>query len=94
VFACNQISFLQGTRSLQRVKYIIKELYKRETKCLCKVFLKSHRNDAVDTDRLHEFKQMLREAEIPANVDAISSNEEEGPSNNPATDIGGSSMQV
>jgi hypothetical protein len=42
--------FLQGTRSLQRVKYIIKELYKRGIKRLCKVLLKSHRDDAVDTD--------------------------------------------
>jgi hypothetical protein len=77
---------------LQRVKYVIKELCKHRIKHLRKVLIKSHHDDAMDTDRLYEFERMLREVGLTTDVDAISSNEDESLSNAPTTDIGGSSM--
>jgi hypothetical protein len=47
----------------------------------------------IPTDYM-SLSRMLREAGLLDDVDAISSNEEEGPSNAPAINIRGSSMQV
>jgi hypothetical protein len=62
------------------VKHVIKELYKRRTKRLCKVLLRSHKLNVVDTDRLHEFESMLVYAGLPADVEAIEDNNDDNSS--------------
>ena len=56
---------------MQRVKFVIQNLYKRGTRGLAKALLKSHKDDAVDTDTLHEFERVLSDAGLPTNVDEI-----------------------
>jgi len=62
---------LQGLRGIQRAKFVIKQLYKRGTKGLCKMLLKSHQLDAVDCDQVHEFERVLCDAGLPADVESI-----------------------
>jgi hypothetical protein len=59
------------------VKHVIKELYKRRTKRLCTVLLRSHKLNDVDTDRLREFESMLVDAGLPAYVEAIEDNDDD-----------------
>jgi hypothetical protein len=59
------------------VKHVIKELYKYGTKWLCKVLLRSHKLDVVDTDKLHEFERVLVDAGLPADVEAIEDNDDD-----------------
>ena len=48
-------------------------------KKICKTLLNSHRDDAVDADRLHEFQEVLTEEGLPPNVEEINSNEDNPP---------------
>jgi hypothetical protein len=59
------------------VKHVIKELYKRRTKQLCKVLLRSHKLDVVDTNILHEFERVLVDAGLPADVEVIEDNDDD-----------------
>jgi hypothetical protein len=59
------------------VKHVIKELYKRGTKRLCKVLLRSHKLDVVDTDILHEFERVLVDAGLSADVETIEDNDDD-----------------
>jgi hypothetical protein len=63
------IILFQGLRNLQRVSFIIKKLFKRGTKQICKDLLKSHRDDAEDTGVAYEFERVLIDAGLPANLD-------------------------
>jgi hypothetical protein len=56
---------------LHKVVFIIKSLYKRGTKRLCKALLKSQRLDAVDTDTVHEFERVLTDAGLLADIESI-----------------------
>ena len=51
--------------------FVIENLYKRGTRTLAKTLLKSHRDDACDTDTLHEFEHVLTSHGLPANVDDL-----------------------
>lgn len=56
---------------------MIQELYKRGKKSLAKTLLKSHRDDAMDTDTLHEFQRTLTDAGLPEDLDQLDTNEDE-----------------
>jgi hypothetical protein len=58
-------------RSLQRTSFVIKRLYKRGTKKLCKILLRSHQLDAIDADQVHEFERVLTDAGLPADIESI-----------------------
>ena len=62
------------------MKWVIKNLYKRGTKGLAKTLLKSHREDALDADTLHEFQRVLLDEGLPEDVDLLDDNEEAGTS--------------
>ena len=63
------------------MKYVIEQFYKRGSRSKAKELLKSHRDDAMDADTLHEFEQVLTDAGLPRNVDEIvDSTYSEGPS--------------
>jgi len=59
------------------VAYVIKKLFKRGTKRLCKDLLKSHRDDAEDTGVAHEFERVLIDAGLPASLDEFPIDDEE-----------------
>ena len=66
-----QLCNSQGKRGIKQVKYIIKELYKKGTRTIAKTLLKSQRDDALDTDTLHEFERAMTESGLPANVEEL-----------------------
>ena len=62
------------------MKWVIKNLYKRGTKGLVKTLLKSSRDDALDTDTLHEFQRVMIEEGLPEDLELLDDNEEAGTS--------------
>jgi hypothetical protein len=70
---------------LKQVKFLLQNLYKKGTRKMCKIMLKSHRDDALDADTLHEFERALLEAGLPPNVEEIPSNEDCPP--DPAAEV-------
>ena len=60
-----------GSRGLQKAKNIIEWFYKKGTRNFAKALLKTQRDDALDTDTLHEFERVLTLHGLPANVDEI-----------------------
>ena len=53
------------------MKFVIKNLYKRGTRTLAKVLLKSHQQDAIDTDMLHDFERVMIEEGLLANANDL-----------------------
>jgi hypothetical protein len=62
---------VQGQRGINKAKWICKTLYKGATKGFAKTLLKSHRDDAMDADILHEFQRVLSLEGLPENVDEL-----------------------
>jgi hypothetical protein len=62
------------------VKWVIKNLYKKGSRSLAKTLLKSHRDDAMDADTLHEFERALTDEGLPEDVELLDDNEEAGTS--------------